>query len=164
MIHPTCREVLATVQSAFEREIVPRLTDADARSTAATIEHLLRHIDLRIAHEGQFLTTDIGRLVALLEAAVLWMEGRPIDTSPVKACLATEANASRSYRNLDQLGEAALALRGALVSVQAMLAEHGHEDPAAEKLQDRIREYIGLQLLDEAQLIEPAYSGRGPRR
>jgi hypothetical protein len=164
MIHPTCREVLATVQSAFEREIVPRLTNAEARSTAATIEHLLRHIDLRIAHEGRFLTADIVRLVALLDEAVLWMEGKSLETSAVKGCLAGEADVSRSYRNLDELGESALALRGALVGVQASLADHGEDDPAAQDLQDRIREYIGLQLLDEAQLIEPAYSGRGPRR
>jgi hypothetical protein len=163
MIHPTCREILATVQSAFTRDIVPHLTDAEARSTAATIEHLLRHIALRIEHEGHFLIADIGRLVALLETAAQWMDDASLDASLVRASLAAEAADARAYRNLDQLGEAALALRGALVSVQALVADHGEGEAAAD-LRRRIREYIGLQLSDEAQLIEPAYSGRGPRR
>lgn len=163
MIHPTCLEVLATVQSAFTRDIVPRLTDVDGRSTAATIEHLLRHVALRIEHEGRILTTDIARLVDLLNAATAWQASNGIDASAALDVLADNARAAAEYRNLEQLGDAALKLRGALVDVQRHLAEHAG-DAAADALHQRIREYIGLQLSDEAELIEPAYSGKGPRR
>lgn len=163
MIHPTCLEVLATVQSAFTREIVPRLKDVDGRSTAATIEHLLRHIALRIEHEGRILTDDIARLVELLKAAANWQEGAMHESAGLRALLAAEARAAGAYRNLDELGAAALALRGALVEVQGQLAER-MDRPGSEALHARIREYIGQQLTDEAELIEPAFTGQGPRR
>jgi hypothetical protein len=164
MIHPTCLEILATVQSTFVREIAPRLTDIEGRSTAATIEHLLRHIALRIELEGAILIADIGRLHDLLESAALWMNGAALDAGPVQRALAEEASsASLGYRNLDQLGESALLLRGALVEVQSLLV--GREtDTAAQALRGRIRDYIGMQLADEATMIEPAFTGMGPRR
>ncbi|GGD80920.1 hypothetical protein [Croceicoccus mobilis] len=105
MIHPTCLEVLATVQSAFTREIVPRLTDVDGRSTAATIEHLLRHIALRIEHEGQILTTDIARLTGLLAKAVAWRDANGTGAASLRAVLEAEARASGSYRNLGRAAE-----------------------------------------------------------
>lgn len=164
MIHPSCLEVLATVQTAFSREIVPRLKDVDGRSTAATIEHLLRHIALRIEHEGQILVTDISRLVDLLDSAARWMDKVSLDATSLRAALAGEAQAATAqYRNLDQLGTVALELRGELVKVQGLLADR-EADEAADALRKRIREYVGLQLTDEAQLIEPAYTGKGPRR
>jgi hypothetical protein len=163
MIHPTCLEVLSTVQSALTREIIPRLTDVDARSTAATIEHLLRHIALRIEHEGQILTTDIARLCDLLKEAAQWQQARGTDPSPLRDLLAAEAREGAGYRNLDQLGAAALRLRAALVDVQRQLmAVEG--DDISDALHARMRDYIALQLTDEAKLIDPAFTGRGPRR
>jgi hypothetical protein len=163
MIHPTCLEVLATVQSAFTREIVPRLTDVDARSTAATIEHLLRHIALRIEHEGQILTTDIARLCDLLQEAAAWQQDCGTDASALRDLLAAEARAAGAYRNLEQQGEAALRLRSALVDVQReLMVTDGDEGSRA--LQAKMRDYIALQLTDEAKLIDPAFTGKGPRR
>ena len=163
MIHPTCLEMLATVQSAFAREIVPRLTDVDGRSTAATIEHLLRYIALRIEHEGRILTTDIARLCSLLEEAAQWQQARGIDPSALCGLLAAEARATGAYRNLEELGEAALGLRAALVDVQRQLMAIDRDD-ASGALHAHIRDYIAQQLTDEATLIDPAFSGKGPRR
>lgn len=165
MIHPTCLEVLATVQTTFSRDIVPKLDDIEARSAAATIEHLLRHVALRIEHEGEFLTTDIARLSALLSRAADWMGSRGADNpGSVRDLLAGEERAVGSYRSLEALGSAALALRGALVEVQELLHARDEGDSEAADIHEAVREYIGLQLTDEAKLIEPAFSGQGPRR
>lgn len=169
MIHPSCLAMLATVQSAFAREIVPRLTDVEGRSTAATIEHLLRHIALRIEREGGLINADLARLRALLADAAEWMAAEALaapglDPAALRALLAAEAAAATGpWRNLDELGAAALTLRAALVEVQGLIAGR-QADPAAQALRDRIRAYIGQQLADEATLIEPAFSGKGPRR
>lgn len=165
MIHPTCLEVLATVQSTFTRDIVPKLSDVEARSAAATIEHLLRHVALRIEHEGSLLTQDIARLVALLGDIAGWMESHDGDAAAaIRATLAAEAKAAGAYRGLDALGEGALRLRGALVEAQKLIYPRVTADPRAAELRTRVQRYIGEQLADEAKLIEPAFSGRGPRR
>lgn len=165
MIHPTCLEVLATVQSTFTRDIVPKLNDVEARSAAATIEHLLRHIALRIEHEGKLLTDDIARLVPLLDSIADWMDARHMRSADnIRLALETEAKATGEYRNLDELGAAALSLRRALVEAQQLLYPHEGSDPRAAALRGDVQCYIGEQLTDEAKLIEPAFSGQGPRR
>ena len=163
MIHPTCSEVLATIQTGFAEQVVPHLHDAEARSAAATIGHLLRHVALRIEGEGQVLTDDIARLRALLRQIEAWFAQAgeahgiilPADLPP------------GTYPSLALLGEQALALRGALVAAQDRLHSLSPvyaADPYYQALRQAIRDYIAAQLADEAKLIAPAFQGKGPRR
>lgn len=167
MIHPTCAEVLATIQTGFEQQIVPALGDAEAKSAAATIGHLLRHVALRIEHEGQILLDDVARLEILLGRIAAWLEQAPAgDPGGIRAVLG-QPLPSRTYPSLALLGERALALRGALVraqeALQGLSKSHG-DDPAYADLRQSIRDYIAVQLADEAKLIAPAFQGKGPRR
>ena len=165
MIHPSASEVLATVLSTFSREIVPELSTVEARSSAATIEHLLRHVLLRIDREGDVLMRDIARLRVLLTDIADWLTVHsPEDAAGVLAVLAEFPG---DLTALASQGEEAMRLRGALVSVRQALErlEPGHGGaPPFQALRAAIGTYIGAQLADEATLIEPAFSGRGPRR
>lgn len=167
MIHPTCAEVLATIQTGFDEQIVPHLHDSEARSAAATIGHLLRHVALRIAGEGQILHDDVSRLEALLDRIAGWFEqAGEGDPGDIRAVIANRVPPD-AYLSLSLLGERALALRGALVAAQEALhrlsATHG-ADPAYVDLRQALRDYIAAQLADEARLIAPAFQGKGPRR
>lgn len=167
MIHPTCAEVLATIQTGFEQQIVPTLGDAEAKSAAATIGHLLRHVSLRIEREGQILLDDVARLETVLGRIAAWLEQTGAgDPGGIRSGLG-QALPSGTYPSLALLGERALALRGALVTAQEALhrlsASHGG-DPAYADLRQSIRDYIAVQLADEAKLIAPAFQGKGPRR
>ncbi|WP_159979074.1 MULTISPECIES: hypothetical protein [unclassified Novosphingobium] len=165
MIHPTCREVLATVAASFSREIVPELSSIEARSSAATIEHLLRHVMLRIEEEGEVLMRDIARLRTLLAHIADWMEQTGA-VSPESLSTAL-ANEPADLWTLQRQGDEALRLRASLVAVQAQLdglAGDWAGNEGYQALRREIGGYIGAQLMDEARLIAPAFSGRGPRR
>lgn len=160
MIHPSCAEVLATIQTGFEEQVVPHLHDIEARSAAATIGHLLRHVALRIEHEGQILLDDIARLEALLGGIAAWFETCGAgDPRAIRAAL-TDDSPQGVYPGLGLLGERAMRLRGALVKAQEVL--HGLPDDGG--LREAVRGYIAAQLAEEARLIEPAFRGKGPRR
>lgn len=167
MIHPTCTEVLATIQTSFEQQIVPFLQDKEAQSAAATIGHLLRHVALRIQYEGQILSDDVTRLEVLLGRIARWFNEAGLDApAPIGAAL-SEALQEGVFPGLDVLGERALKLRGALVAAQETLQglEAHHESaPGYAALRQGIRSYIAVQLADEAKLIAPAFQGKGPRR
>lgn len=172
MIHPTCAEVLATIQTGFEQQIVPALDNPEARSAAATIGHLLRHVALRIECEGQILLDDIGRLEALLARIAAWFDDVGAgdagagDTGAIRKVLGQGLPAG-TWPSLTLLGERALALRGALVAAQEalhLLAPGHGDDPGYASLRQAIRDYITAQLADEGRLIAPAFKGKGPRR
>lgn len=165
MIHPSAAEVLATVLSTFSREIMPGLTAVEARSSGATIEHLLRHVLLRLEHEGDILMRDIARLRRLLADIAGWLEKvSSEDAAALRDVLAQEPTPLCS---LAAQGAEALRLRGALVSAQQALERLRSafaQDEEFLALKSAIGGYIAAQLVDEAMLIEPAFSGKGPRR
>ena len=167
MIHPDCSEVLATIQTGFERDIVPHLHDLDARSAAATISHLLRHVALRVADEGQILTDDIARLRVLLSQIADWFDSSNLpDGAPLRGAFA-ETLPDGVYPSLTVLGNHVLCLRSALVTAQLALQgvrNQYAEQAAYQELRAAIRTYIAAQLEDESRLIVPAFLGQGPRR
>jgi hypothetical protein len=167
MIHPTAAEVLATIQTGFEADIVPNLSTVEAQSAAATISHLLRHVALRVEQEGQILSDDIGRLRALLGEIADWLESEGEGDPAVLREAAASVIPAGTYPSLTLLGEQALAMRGALVSAQETLHGLGtayQDHPGHQALREAIRTYIAAQLADEARLIAPAFLGKGPRR
>ena len=68
MLLPTSSDLLRCVERTLQTVIVPTLTGTAERS-AATIEHLLRHVVLRIEHEGRIFSAEIDLLRPLLERA-----------------------------------------------------------------------------------------------
>lgn len=167
MIHPSCTQVLCTIQTSFEEQIVPHIADGEARSAAATIGHLLRHVVLRIEDEGQILTDDIARLRTLLTQIAAWFDVTGLGDSAGLQAVVSKRLPTDTYPSLTLLGEEALGLRGGLVMAQATLHELAstHDGNAGyQALRDAIRGYITAQLTDEARLIAPAFQGRGPRR
>lgn len=168
MIHPTCQEVLSTVQAALRDEIAPKINDPDARSSMATIEHLLRHVALRIDEEPGILSRDVSRLKILLRELAAWFDQVGIAHAfALRRGLREEAEEGGASLNLSELGEQALRLRGLLTQAQGIMREartkHGHE-PRYVDLHAKVLAYIAAQIEDEARLIAPAFSGRGPRR
>jgi hypothetical protein len=167
MIYPLAEDVLRTVETTFETVIVPTLTGTTEQSAAATISHMLRHVRLRIAREGQVLYDDIAALRALLGdiRAYLADIGEPV--AALEASLARRDLAPGTYPTLAMVAEEAGALRRALTTalerLQALRADQG-KTPAYQALRAAIRSYLGTQLILESELIEPAFSGRGPRR
>ncbi len=165
MIHPSASEVLATVMSSFSKEIIPDLTSIDARSSAATIEHLLRHVHLRIEIEGDVLMRDIARLRALLAAIADRLES--FDEACTRRLRDVLKEDPANLWTLARQGAEAMRLRAALVGLQEEIDVSLSERLLEEDLQSiraMIANYIAEQLADEASLIEPAFSGKGPRR
>lgn len=167
MIHPTCTEVLATIQTSFDEQIVPFLQDKEAQSAAATIGHLLRHVALRIQSEGQILSDDVARLEQVLGRILQWFDEVGLEAPAATGAALGAASREGVFLSLDALGERALKLRGALNAAQEMLQglEARHKSAAGyADLRQAIRSYIAAQLADEARLIAPAFQGKGPRR
>ncbi len=69
MLLPTSSDLLRCVERTLQTVIVPTLTGMAERSAARTIEHLLRHVVLRIEHEGRIFSAEIDLLRPLLERA-----------------------------------------------------------------------------------------------
>lgn len=168
MIHPNVEEILATIQASLNRDIIPALSDIDAISSAATIEHLLRYLAVRIDKEGEMLAKDIHRLERLLEKASEWFDETGIaPDARIKQVAELNGLNDGIYNSVRDLGERVLALRHALALVQQHMKgaiEPADQTPVFFALREDIRVYIAQQLQDEAELIEPAFFGRGPRR
>jgi hypothetical protein len=167
MIYPLAEDVLRTIETTFETVIVPSLTGTTEQSAAATIGHLLRHVRLRIAREGQVLFDDIAAARALLGDVRDYLAGIGESVAALDAVLTRRALAPGIYPSLalvaDEAGGLRRALTAALERLQALRAAHG-ETPAYQALRAAIRSYLGTQLIRENELIEPAFAGLGPRR
>ena len=170
MIKPTVIDILRTVETAITTTVKPEMTTIDGKSTIATIEHLLRHISLRITDEGQILTDDINRLRPLCADILAWVETHVSAADCVDEmtkALNKQYREPGVYANLLSLSEEAGELRRALISgleqLQEMRSAYGSED-AYQQLRQRIKDYSAYQIKDEGKLIDPAYLGKGPRR
>lgn len=167
MIHPSCSQILATIQTSFDDQIVPNIVGDEARSTAATMAHLLRHVALRIEVEGQLLMDDIARLRALLLQISAWFDTIRQGNSAALRAVLSDCLPEGIYPSLSLLGKQAFGLRAALVSAQEELYNladaHGH-DAGYKAIREGIAQYITAQLADEAKLVAPAFQGKGLRR
>jgi len=165
---PTAEDVLRTIEATLENVIKPGLSNVPERSAAATIGHLLRHVRVRLAAEGQILTDDIAALRALLPRVQRFLDeaGQQRDAGLIAAALADAPDAP-GYASLTALGARACRLRGALQSglaaLQALRSALG-EDHTYLALRAAIRDYMAVQIEAERCLIEPAFLGFGPRR
>ena len=169
MIMPTATDVLATVEVTFETVIRPALTGSAERSAAASISHMLRHVGLRIEREGQVLLDDIFALRPLIaDIRSFFQETGEADAArALDSAVAVPERPASVYPSLSSLAEEAgtlgVALESALARLQAMRPRL-QDDTRYSQLRSAIRVYLGEQLQREANLIHPAFAGRGPRR
>jgi hypothetical protein len=171
MLLPTSVDILRCVERTLETVIVPTLTGVGERSAAATIGHLLRHVALRVEKEGQILVDEIGVLRPLLSQTVAYLGTfQPSDTAAaqLRAALATllgRSFAAPGYRAVASQSEEVAALRQGLCDALAFVQKQAPQPTgSAAELHKAILGYITWEIEHEAQVIDPAFEGFGPRR
>ncbi|HKT73174.1 MAG TPA: hypothetical protein VJQ47_09805 [Steroidobacteraceae bacterium] len=173
MLRPTSIDVLRCIGRTLDTMIVPALNGVAERSAAATIGHLLRHVTLRIEHEGRILHDEIVMLRPLLAQARDYLQARGagdpeatrVGASVERALSATAPTSSGEYRDVGSLADEVWALRqGVTDALQYVLARKSGGADATAKLHDAIETYMAWQLERESELIDPAFEGFGPRR
>jgi hypothetical protein len=164
MIIPSATDVLGCIEGNIVRKVEPAVSDPAALSALATIKHLLRNLRERIMHEGQVLTDEIAALRDLLPELAAYFAGAPAGEQ-IALALAEEPVIAGRYRNLDSLAAEALRLRESLhAAIAAIHADDAPPSPECQALRTKIRAYIVAEIADEMTLVEPAFTGRGPRR
>jgi hypothetical protein len=164
MIFPSTSELLACIEGNLVRKVEPAVSDPKALSAVATIKHLLRLLGERVRNEGQILCDDIAALRELLPDLAAHFAGTSL-AAQIEAALKPDSAGSGDYRNLDSLAAEANRLREALHAVaatvhtadSAVLSRH-------EGVRAKIKTYILHEIAEETRLIDPAFTGRGPRR
>jgi hypothetical protein len=170
VILPTATDLLRNIDVTLAEKVEPSLSDVTGRSALATVRHLLNFVRLRIEREGQQLHDDIAALRPLLEQAGDFFRASREDAPAVaiEQALAqiTSPDPTR-YRTLDDLALEANGLRRALhdaLSHLQTLRPRLGANADYRGVRESIRHYITSQIEAEAELIEPAFFGRGPRR
>jgi hypothetical protein len=173
MLRPTSVDVLRCIGRTLETVIVPVLDGVAERSAAATIGHLLRHVTLRIEHEGRILHDEIAMLRPLLAQARDHLQTRAssepeaarVATSIERALSATSAANPSEYRDVGSLADEVWLLRqGVSDALGFVQAQKSDGTDATAKLHQAIKTYIAWQLARESEMIDPAFEGFGPRR
>jgi hypothetical protein len=171
MLLPTSADLLRCIERTLETVIAPTLTGSQERSAAATIGHLLRHVALRIEHEGQMLFNDIGILRPLLLQVDAYLGRRPADDAraarvraKIAAALAYPVS-SIDYRDVASLAGEVSALRQGVCDALAFVqTQKSDAAGAAAPVHEALKRYVAWEIEQEAQLIDPAFEGFGPRR
>lgn len=169
MLLPTSVDVLRCVERTLRTVIEPALTGVAERSAAATIGHLLRHVALRIEREGAMLFTEIAKLRPLLADAA---SSLPADTESVRvrdSIAAALARArlvdSKGYRDVASLAEEVITLRQSACDALAIMQQQEERLTGSMKsAYEALQRYVAWELEQEAQIIDPAFEGFGPRR
>jgi hypothetical protein len=169
MLLPTSVDVLRCVERTLETVIAPTLTSTAERSAAATMGHLIRHVILRIEHEGQMLFDDIGVLRPLLLQVEDYLKERPAgdaEAARVRGRIAAllAGPPKSGYRDVASLAEEVSALRQGVCDSLSYIQTQKSGDLPAASVNEALRRYIAWEIEQEAQIIDPAFEGFGPRR
>jgi hypothetical protein len=168
MIAPTAAEVVRCVNESITSQIVPVLTKGSEKSVVATIQHLLRYIELRIDLEGQTLLDEVQYLGKLLPQATAWLGTQPGSSaliSAIDASIAFERDPT-VYPSLTIMNLQVAELRQHVCDILLSLQDTGPTAPDSDgaRLHEAIRTYVSWQLEQEGSVIEPSFVGFGPRR
>jgi len=171
MLLPTSVDLLRCVERTLQTVIVPTLTGTAERSAARTIEHILRHVVLRIEHEGRIFSAEIDLLRPLLERAQGVFDqdfGDAPSAAAARAAVAAALSppaATQAYRDVASLAAEVTALRQGVCGALRLLQQHEATLSASAKdLYAALQRYVAWELDNEAQLIDPAFEGFGARR
>jgi len=164
-MRPRTDEILAAVLAAFEADIAPTITDPAAKSASLTMANLLRHVILRLAHEGDALRKDL----AELEPLVLQMLQFFRDQTDAPALVATgaqiaqvevpDSNAAIESKGLTAARDARLGQIDAGLIVLQQERTQLADRAGYHELRDAIRTYLRGQLSREEAWIVPAFVG-----
>jgi hypothetical protein len=171
MLRPTSIDVLRSISWTLDSVIAPALTGVAERSAAATVGHLLRHVSLRIEHEGRLLHLEIEKVRPLLAQVDAYLSTLPPDdTEATRLRVLIKSTRARpqspnGYRSVENLADEVWALRQSVSDALAFIQmrESDGADSAA-AVHAALTTYIAWQIQQEAQLIDPAFEGFGPRR
>jgi hypothetical protein len=166
MIVPTAADLIGTVRRTL-KTIVPSLTELGDRSAAATMEHVLRYAEQRVEHEGQILLDEALYLKRALPGTITWLEGRGDTALAAQIVEAVSAGHSpETYVSLRMMAEDVGLLRRLVRDLLTKLHERDVSvgDPEGDKVHAAMLAYLSWQIDKEAELIEPAFRGHGPRR
>lgn len=171
-IVPSVSEVVRNLARTFDEVIVPVLQGSREKSTAQTMGHLFRYIELTIEYEGQLLLDEVFKLENLLDQVASHFEslGGSREAGADRAELATTIRRSRDelqdphvYPSLTRMGDRIAELRSHVCEALTILnrMEKNADDEALHEL---LRDYIRWQIEQEGKVIQPAFWGHGPRR
>jgi hypothetical protein len=171
MLLPTSIDILRCIERTLETVIAPVLTKTGERSAAATIGHLLRHVALRLEHEGPILYDEIAVLRALLLKADAYfkaLSAGATEAASVKASVAAllaRPTEPSGYRSIASLADEVSALRQGICETLAFVLQQKQEPGnAAAQLHEEIRRYMAWEVEQEGRIIDAAFAGHGPRR
>lgn len=174
MIVPSATDILRCIEHTLEKTIKPALADVPERSAAQTMGHLLRHVVVKVEHEGQMLTDEAHTLRQLLAQIRNYFDALTPTADAQKTIADIDETLKQRFREEDQyptltsLAEETGALREALYTslrlLQSIRNTYG-EEAEYTALRSSIRAYMSQQIQKESELlIEPAFVGYGPRR
>lgn len=174
MIYPTTSQLLRCVSFALDTLVKPDPAGKGALSAATTAAHLIRYAGLRVDREAPMLADDITALRTLLPTLRDYLASLDSGEDDSDALLAQIDAALGGTtpevrgRDLQSLADETRSLRECLYRTQRLLqgpmrAQH-REEAAYQRTRQQIRDYIAAQLLREAELMQPAFENRGPRR
>jgi len=171
MLLPTSVDLLRCVERTLETVIVPKLNGLGERSAAATMGHMLRYVALRIEKEGQILADEIEVLRPLLSQVDVHLASLPrsdSDASQIRdaiAALLGNPSGAQGYRSVASLADEVSALRQQACDALALILKREPQPSgSAANVHDAIMRYITWEIEHEAQVIDPAFEGFGPRR
>lgn len=169
MIIPSAGQVVRNLAKVFEQTIVPSLDGPQERSTAQTMRHMFRYLELRIENEGQTLLDELSKLNDVLAQVASHFEQHSDPSTEMRALsvgvrrtLGQPADPT-VYPNLTIMAER-VAVRREYVSRALAVLNEIERGPADDIVHDLLRNYLTWQITQEGRVVEPAFWGQGPRR
>lgn len=157
-MRPTVREVMDTIIWTFDEEIAPHVAEGLPKSLANTTSNLLRHVLLRMEHEGPAVTQEIAELRAVLARVRAFAAGHGELADLARRLDAAEEPAADELAVLEQLR---WRLQHTIEVMQAVRSAC-ETDETYRALREEIRDCLDRQLEREALWIDKAFTG--PRR
>jgi hypothetical protein len=169
MLLPTSVDLLRCIERTLETVVAPSLTGTQERSATATIGHLLRHVVLRIEHEGHMLCKEIATVRPVLAQVRAYLENEfsgNTEARRISGCitaLLARPTTTDGYRDVASLAEEVGALRQSVCDALSFVQAQPPTGTAA-TLHQALQHYVAWEIEQEAQIIDPAFEGFGPRR
>jgi hypothetical protein len=163
-MRPRADEILHSVIATYEEYIVPEVDEPFAKSLAATIANLLRHVQLRIEHEGPILFTDNAEIRDVLSTVRAYCEEVAVLDDlgdDIAKTLDASTRDPGAYPTLHAVVDEATELRWALQRAIRALEERREalDGERYREIRTAIRRYLRASIEREAALIVPAFTG-----
>jgi hypothetical protein len=163
-MRPSAEEIVRSIAATFDEYLLPEIAEPFAHSLALTVSNLLRHVALRMEHEGPVLMAEIADLRAVLDEIKAFAAASPgCDAVLAQVDAACRARPREgSYAGLGELHDEATELGWALQHAIGALDEAGPAIGTLDGYTDvrlSIRRHLRRSLEREGSLIVPAFTG-----